>query len=696
MNRFWAVAVAVASWSGTLRAEETDPFIWLEDVSGDRAMAWVKAENAKTADVLEKHPRFAGLYADALALAEDKDRLPTPAFRGGSIYNLWQDAEHVRGIWRRTSLAGYKTPAPPWETVLDLDQLAAAEHANWFWHGANCYLPDERICLVSLSDGGEDATTEREFDLASGKFVQGGFTLPKSKQTVAWTGPDELLVSREWGPGTMTASGYPFVVKSLKRGQPLDAAVEVYRGKESDVSVQPATLVDGDGHRATIIVRGITFFENETWLVTASGPVKLALPAKSNVQTLVAGRLLISLDQDWIASGRKFAQGSLVSLALDAVAAHPAQLEPELVYSPGPRESLGDVTATRTRLIVSHYENVKGRAAVYSPIEGGKWSRQPLPLPDLASIDVVAADSRSEQAFVSVRSFLIPTSYWLVDAATAHQEVARQLPAKFDASGLTVDQHEAKSRDGTRIPYFVVRPKALKLNGQNPTILNAYGGFQIAQTPFYSASYGKLWLTQGGVYVLANIRGGGEFGPAWHEAGLKTHRQLIFDDFAAVGRDLIKRKITSPRRLGIVGGSNGGLLMGVEFVQHPELWNAVQIAVPLLDMLRYEQIAAGASWVGEYGSVSVPEERAFLASISPYHTVKKGARYPLPFIWTTTKDDRVGPQHARKFAARLQSLGIPYQYYEVIEGGHAAGANLKEQAHTTALGLTYFTRQLKD
>jgi prolyl oligopeptidase len=677
-------------------AEAPDPYIWLEDVSNPRVDQWVASENAKTQGVLEKDARFSKLYAEALDIAEAKDRIPTPAFVNGAVYNFWQDPDHVRGIWRKTTPADYRAATPNWTPVLDLDALAKTEKANWFWKGANCRQPEERLCLVHLSDGGEDAVTIREFDLSTDQFVTGGFALPKSKQDVAWTGPDEILVSRDWGQGTLTKSGYPFVVKALKRGQSLAQAREIYRGKPSDIQVVPTSLRDGEGHEAVVIQRGVTFFESETYLVTHGKAVKLNLPLKLNIEDLVAGRLLVKLDQDWTIGGKSFPQGALVSLDLAALTADPRHPAPTLVVAPGPRESLSQVAATHSNLIVTSYENVKGRAAIYSPIADGGWNVRKLDLPDSSSIDVVSTDARSEGAFLSVTGFLTPSTVVLADAASGELATVKALPAKFDASKEVVEQREATSKDGTKIPYFIVHPAGMAPNGQNPTILYAYGGFQNSETPFYSANIGKLWLENGGVYVLANIRGGGEFGPAWHEAGLKTHRQRIFDDFAAVAEDLIATKVTSPRRLGIQGGSNGGLLMGVEFTQRPDLWNAVDIQVPLLDMLRFEQIAAGASWVGEYGSVSNPDERAFLASISPYNNLKAGVTYPEPLVWTTTKDDRVGPQHARKFAARLAELGAPYFFYEVTEGGHGSGANLKERARTTAMEMTYFARKLMD
>lgn len=696
------VAVAALTASSHLDAHTAstdaaqDPYVWLEELDSPRSMAWVKSENAKTLAVLEKDPRYAQFYGEALAIAEARDRIPQPRFLAGAIYNFWQDADHTRGIWRKSSLAQYRDPAPGWTTALDLDALAQAEHANWVWKGADCLLPGERFCLINLSDGGEDAVTVREFDLASSQFVNGGFELPKSKQSVAWVSEDRLLVARDWGAGTMTSSGYPFVVKTLRRSEPLSSAQEAFRGRPEDEEVDVATLEDGDGHKAVVILRHVSFFEAETYLLGASGPQKLDLPLKSELADLVANRLLIKLNQHWKVGKREFPQGSLVAIDLRAAAADPLHLKPELVYAPGPREALGDIGATRSRVFLTLYRNVKGRAFAYTPERGGGWTPRMLSLPDNVSLDVVATDLHSDQAFLSVTGFLTPSSLWLADAAGGALAEVKELPPKFDGSRCVVEQREARSKDGTLIPYFIVHPTAMPLDGKNPTILTAYGGFQIAETPYYSANIGKLWLERGGVFVVANIRGGGEFGPAWHEAGIKTHRQRIYDDFAAVAEDLIARNVTGPRRLGIQGGSNGGLLMGVEFTQHPGMWNAVDIQVPLLDMLRYEKIAAGSSWVGEYGTVANPKERAFLASISPYQNLKAGTQYPEALIWTTTKDDRVGPQHARKFAARLAALRVPYLYYEVIEGGHAAGANLKEQARTKALEMTYFARKLMD
>jgi prolyl oligopeptidase len=680
-------------------AEQPDKYQWLEEVNGDRAMAWVRAENERTAKVLESDPRFAGLQADALKVLESPDRLPIPIFRDGEVYNTWQDADHVRGIVRRTSLNDYLTAQPHWQTVIDYDALAKQDNEKWVQKGLSCLYPGNGLCLVALSAGGEDATTLREFDLKTSQFIDGGFVLPKSKQSVAWVDKDTLLVARNWGSGTMTKSGYPFVVKLWKRGEPLDGAKEVFRGAESDqLASRPVTLHDAQGHRAVFLVRNPTFFEREISLLTPDGPKRVALPGKADLNGMLDGQIIVTLNQDWTPSGQttNFVKGSVVSLDLDALRNDPSQLKPATIFTPTAIEFAQEADTTRNHLLLTTLENVQGRAYVYSFDAKSGWTRQRLDVPDNESVGLVTGNTSNDQFFVSLTGFLTPSSLLLGDAGGTSLKQAKTLPPQFDASLDVVEQFQAISRDGTKVPYFVVHPKGMKYDGTNPTLLYAYGGFQVSLTPTYSATLGKLWLERGGVYVLANIRGGGEFGPAWHDAGLKTDRQRIYDDFAAVGQQLITRKITSARRLGIWGGSNGGLLVGVEMTQHPELWNAVMIDIPLLDMLGFEHIAAGASWVGEYGSISIPEQRAFLASISPYNQLKADAKYPEPLIFTTTKDDRVGPVHARKFAARMEELGKPFFYDEIVEGGHGAGADLKEQARTAAIHFTYLSRKLME
>ncbi|WP_007468882.1 prolyl oligopeptidase family serine peptidase [Segniliparus rugosus] len=689
-----ALALFTGACSSGTRSAEQDPFLWLEAVASPEASRWVADENRKTMAALGEDPRYAENLAKATALGESPQRLARPQIVGDSVFNFWQDKDHTRGIWRQTSVGGYETGEPHWTTVLDLDRVAEAEGKNWVWKGADCSLAAPNRCLVELSEGGEDAVTVREFDTRTRSFVPDGFALPRGKQDAQWLDEDTLLVSREWRPGELTSSGYPYIVKTLRRGQTLDSAAEIGRGQQSDMQESAAVLHDGDGGAVALLVRNPSFFESEYRLVAQDGTPKLALPPKSSLAGLVAGRLVVRLDQDWAVAGSTFASGSLVSLRLADLTADPAGLRPTLVWAPGPRDALHGVAVTRGGLIVSTLHEVSGRIAEYLPAADGSWSSKDVPIPELASADLLSAAPNSATAYFSVGSFLAPTTVWRMDAAAGTARPVVSLPPQFDATGLMAEQLEATSKDGTKVPYFVVRRNDIPFDGSNPTILYAYGGFGNSMTPSYSGVRGQLWLERGGVFVLANIRGGGEFGPAWHDAALKTNRQRAYDDFAAVGEDLVARKITSPRRLGIQGASNGGLLMGVELVQRPQLWNAVDIGVPLLDMLRYEQIDAGASWAGEYGSARVPEERAFLESVSPYQNLKRGVRYPAPFIWTTTKDDRVGPQHARKFAAKLASFGDPYFFYEVTEGGHGSGANIAQSAVTTALEYTYFQRQL--
>lgn len=683
--RLLTIALLCCALPAAAEAGVADPNLWLEQVQSPRALDWVRAEDARSLKILQADPRYQVFYNEALALAEASDRIPMPEFLGGDVANLWQDAAHAQGLWRRTSLPEYRKPAPQWQTLIDLDALSRAEHRTWVFKGDACYPPADTNCLVSLSEGGEDAVTTREFDVPHAQFVNGGFLIPHAKQTVDWLDTDTLLLGTDWGPGSMTASGYPFIIKKLKRGQSLPQAQEIFRGTPHDVAVQVLGLTDGQGHHVVVLQRGLDFFRSEFRLVAGNGTTRLNLPEKASIAGLVQGRLIVTINEDFAG----VPAGSVIALDLFHQTA-----APERVFVPGKRQSVDEVATTANAVVASIYDNVRGRAYVFSRDNAG-WAGRALALPDNASIHLVTTNARNDQFFLDVTGFLQPTSLYLADAGkTTAPALVRAQPAKFDASRDTVDQYEATSTDGTKIPYFIVHPKDMKLDGSNPTLLTGYGGFQVSMTPVYTPSIGRLWLERGGVYVLANIRGGGEFGPAWHEAGLKTKRQHIYDDFAAVGRDLIARHITSPAHLGIRGRSNGGLLMGVEFVQHPDLWGAVIIGVPLLDMLRFEQIAAGASWVGEYGSVSVPAERAFLEKISPYANLKAGVHYPEPYIFTTTSDDRVGPVHARKFAAKMESMGLPFLYYEALQGGHAASANLKERAQEEALEMSYLFEKI--
>jgi len=696
MKRFLTMvsAALLTGAAAPAPAPAGDPFVWLEDWTGPRAMQWVEAENKATVATLQGDPRYAGYFKDALAIASAKDRIAMPMLVHGRIYNFWRDADHPQGVWRYTSEADYASASPSWTTVLDLDALSKAEGRKWVWKGATILDPEERIALLALSDGGEDAVRLREFDLVDGTFVPGGFDIPNAKQNAVWLDKDSLLLSRDWGADSLTKSGYPFVIKTLKRGQTLDDAQEVFRGAASDqLMSMPILLSDGQGNRAAFLFRGVTFFSNETWLLTARGTKRLALPAKSQLQGMVDGQVLIQTSEEWTSGGVTVPAGALASVALKALQ-DGGVLTPEILFAPTPRQSIDGVVATQNRVVLSLNDNVRGRVRVYA--RGAKgWSAQPVDLPDNATISTVAASDKSDNIYLSVAGFLAPTTLWAMDAADPKPVQVKAMPARFDAAGLVVEQFEATSTDGTKIPYFIVHKKGMTPDGSTPTIMTAYGGFEVPMTPSYAAITGKLWLERGNSFVLANIRGGGEFGPAWHEAGLKTRRQIIYDDFAAVAQDIFARKLSSPQKFGIYGGSNGGLLMGVEFNQHPDLWNGVVIQVPLLDMIRYEQIAAGASWVDEYGSVSVPEEKAFLEKISPYANIRKDVAYPTPYIWTTTKDDRVGPQHARKFAARLKDYGLPYLFYEDTAGGHSGDADIEQGARLQAMQMVYFSQRLE-
>ena len=699
MRRFLSVLVLTAIPAMALSAAATseDPYIWLEDVSSPRAMAWVEKHNAASTKILEADPRYQTLYQQALTIEGAKDRIPSPNFTHGAIYNFWRDPEHLRGIWRKTTLDDYRLPDPHWTTVLDIDALGRAEGKSWVMKRISCLRPDERRCLISLSDGGEDAVEVREFDLDTQRFVDGGFRLPRGKHRVDWEDENHLLVATDWTPDALTKSGYPFIVKRLTRGQPLSSAVELYRGDRNDTGygVTPTVLRDGKGRQLAVIDRPLDTFRHEMFVITSRGAARLAIPAKVRVADLVDGRVIVSLREQWRNGSTKFPAGAVVALDVEQVKAAPDRPVARLVWAPGPREALGGVSSTRDKLLIDILSNVQGRALIFTSKADGSWTSERLPLPDNLSIDFAAADTKSNLAFVSATGFLTPSTLYLASADTKKATEVKAIAPKFDASRDVVEQRWATSTDGTKIPYFVVHRKDIKLDGSTPTLMTAYGGFQVSQTPFYLGTTGKLWLEQGGAFVLANISGGGEFGPAWHDAGLATKRQIVYDDFAAVAKDLIAKGITSPRRLGIEGDSNGGLLMGVEFIQHPELWNAVIIQVPLLDMIRISKIAAGASWQGEYGDVNAdPAVMAFWQEISPYQNLKTGVRYPEPFIYTTSKDDRVGPQHARKFAARMEEMRLPFFYYENTEGGHGEGADLKQAARTTALTMTYLQKKL--
>ena len=682
-------ALACLAPAAHAQSSTDDPFQWLEDIEAPRSMAWVEGQNARSAKRLEADPRYETFHKEALAIFTAQDRIPSPRFRAGGIDNFWQDGAHVHGLWRHTTRASYRTAGPAWSPVLDLDALAKAEGKNWIWKGATCLKPAETLCLVRLSDGGSDAVEVREYDTTTRRFVAGGFRFAAGKQNLDWLDPNTLVVDREWTPGEVTKSGYAYVVKVVPRNGP---PREVFRGKPSDVGAQGIVLRGAGGRSDGLLIRrSVTFFENEFRLVRPQGLVRVALPMKAEYQAYVSGQAVFALKADW----RGYKAGDLIAYDLKALNAGAAKARPTLVFHPGPRQAIQDVASTRGRLIVDLLEDVKGAVDSYA-YQGGRWTARRLPLPKDANLTLVDTDQGGEELFADAEGFLDPTALWLADAASGTTDKVKALPARFDGSKDVVEQFWATSSDGMKIPYFLVRPKAAKLDGSTPTVMYGYGGFEVAKPPVYLPEMGRIWLERGGAYVIANIRGGGEFGPAWHEAVLREKRQLAFDDFAAVANDMTARGITSPRRLGIYGRSNGGVLTTVSMTQHPELWNAVVVESPLVDMLRYHKLSAGASWIGEYGDPDVPADRAFIARYSGYQNLKPGVKYPEAYITTNTRDDRVHPGHARKFAAKLEAMGVPYLYYEQTFGGHANDADPELNARRWARHYVYLAQKLMD
>ncbi len=678
---------------------ETDPLLWMEEVEGEAALAWVNAQNERSLAEIKALPVYDDNYAKAVDLATSTDRIPYGTVRDGLVYNFWQDETNVRGLWRRTSLESYKTDAPDWETVLDFDKLAADEDKNWVFKGSNCFKPDgaeKTLCFVALSDGGKDAVINREFDLDAKAFVEGGFQTTEAKQGLAWIDHDTVLVGTDWGGdgATLTDSGYPSSVRLWKRGEALEDAVELYAGQKTDVGVWPWSSELEDGTMIYGAVESDTFFTRTFYLLNDGEATAFPIPQKASLGSDYEGWQFVTLQEDWTVGDEMFKSGDLVAFNLQQFL-DTKELPPvELVFRANDRQAVNGVSVSKSAALLSINDNVAGKILRLEHDADAGWTTTNVPLPGTGQAGIAFADEDEETVFINYEGFLSPDSLLTYDASSNTTTGLKSLPSKFDADGLVVHQKEAKSKDGTKIPYFVVHREGITLDGTTPTLLYGYGGFEVSMRPSYSGGIGRMWLERGGVYVLANIRGGGEFGPAWHQAGLKGERQRIYDDFVAVGEGLIELGITSPDHLGIMGGSNGGLLMGVMITQRPDLWNAVVVQVPLLDMLRYHKLLAGASWVDEYGDPDIAEERAFLETISPYHNFDADADYPTPFFVTSTKDDRVHPGHARKMAKLFEDANKPFLYYENIDGGHSAAANQKERAKRTALEFTYLYDRL--
>jgi prolyl oligopeptidase len=673
-----------------------DAFQWLEDVQGEKALNWVRERNALSQKELQARPEFEPIRKGVMEVLNAKDRIPYFARRGAWLYNLWQDETNKRGLWRRTTLDEFRKAQPKWETVIDLDALAKAENENWVWGGSNCLGPDYRRCLISLSRGGADAKVVREFDTVSKTFVKDGFILPEAKSDVEWIDADTVYVGTDFGPGSLTDSGYPRVMKRWKRGTPLAEAVTVYEAQKTDVSAG-VTVYHTPGYQRTLFSRSVDFFHSETMMLVDGKLVKFDIPSDAS-PFFMRDTLFLRIRSDWSVGGKNFAAGSL--LYTDAAAYLKGERKLAALFTPTATRSLAGYTVTRDHVIVNVLDNVASKLEQWHK-KGSefRFSEVKAPFPGTLGVsglydDEIKDDPFANQYLMTYTDYLTPDSLYLATAGSDKRELLRQRQPLFDATGMKVEQRFATSKDGTRVPYFVIWPKGAKADGKNPTLLYGYGGFEVSLHPYYSGSIGRSWYERGGVWVVANIRGGGEFGPAWHQASLKQNRQRSYDDFIAVAEDLIAQKITSREHLGIEGGSNGGLLVGAVFVQRPDLFNAVVCQVPLLDMRRFNQLLAGASWMGEYGNPDVAEEWDYISKYSPYQNVKAGVKYPRVLFTTSTRDDRVHPGHARKMVAKMLSLGHDPLYYENIEGGHGGAADNEQRAHLQALEFSYLWQQL--
>ena len=676
---------------GVLNAfgESEDPYLWLEEVDGEKALAWVREKSDADTAEIEAVPEFSDIHAELLEMYNSRDRIPMPSIRGSWIYNFWQDADHVRGIWRRTFLSEYLTESPAWETLLDLDVLAAAEGENWVWKGVRFLAPENRFCMVSLSRGGADATVLREFDTVAKAFVEGGFVLPEAKSNVSWKTEDALWVGTDFGEGSLTDSGYPRYSKIWKRGSEVVDATTIFEGATSDVSVgayserTPEAVYD-------VVHKSPEFFRGISFLRLGDRLVKLEIPDDAELRGFFKEHMLISLRNDWEVGESIYPQDALLAINLDAFLA--GRRDFEILFNPEERVALGSVSSTLDYLIYTTLDNVSSRLYRLSLGSEG-WKCEELSLPGLGTVQLGSSSDEANHFFFTYTDFLTPSRLYLVEETSEPRRV-KSTPAWFDTAGMRVEQNEAVSKDGTKIPYFVVTPKGFKANGRNPTLLGGYGGFEISSLPRYSGTIGSSWVEKGGVYVLANIRGGGEFGPKWHQAAMQEKHQTNFDDFIAVAEDLIARKITSPKHFGIRGGSQGGLLVGGCFTQRPDLFEAVVCAIPLLDMKRFNKLLAGASWMAEYGNPDT-DDWENMKLWSPYQNLDPKVDYPKVFFWTSTRDDRVHPGHARKMVAKMTDMKKPVFYYENTEGGHGGGANLNQRAYTDGLSYAYLWKMLR-
>jgi prolyl oligopeptidase len=675
-----------------VNAQGEDPYLWLEKVEDEKALEWVEDMNEKSLNVLTSHEKYDDIYQKSLEIYNSDERIAYPVVYGDFVYNFWQDADHVRGIWRRSSKESYMSGNPDWEILLDLDEMSKKDDVKWVYKGATGLYPDYKKFMVFLSRGGGDATIKKEFDVVRKSFVTDGFSLPEAKGSVSWIDENTLIVSSDFGKGTLTTSGYPRQVKIWKRGTDISEAKTIFEGDSTNVGIWGMTINKAD-NTYTIIHQGVTFFTSRTYVYEDNEIIKLDIPEDADINDILNKQVIIHLKSQWKVGGKTYPQGALISVDYNELLNRKHDIK--LITAPTAKSSITSASATKNMLIVNMLNNVKSELYTYK-FENGNWKKEKVDAPQMGSIGILDTDSHSDEYFFNFENFLSPSTLYFANASSGEMSKVKSLPAFFDGSKYKVWQYEAESKDGTMIPYFVVGPKNMSHNGQNPTLLNAYGGFEVSRNPFYLGTYGTGWLERGGIYVLANIRGGGEFGPAWHQAGRKEKRQNVFDDFHSVAEDLISRNITSSEHLGIMGGSNGGLLVGVAFTQRPKLYEAVVCLVPLLDMKRYNKLLAGASWMDEYGNPDIPEEWSYMSKYSPYHNVRKDADYPEVFFSTSTRDDRVHPGHARKMVAKMTDMGHEVFYFENTEGGHGLASTNEQRAKSAALRYVYLLMKLQE
>ena len=670
---------------------ENDNNLWLEDVYGEKQLAWVKTHNEKSVPLFEGDTRYQDTFKTIENNLLANDRVAVPGLSHGKISNFWADDKNPRGLWRETTLESYKSNDPQWEIILDIDKLNKDENKSWVFHGSNCLEPEGKLCLISLSDGGSDAVVVREFDKEKKEFVSANpFNLPEAKTDVTWVDKDSVLVATNFGAGSLTDSGYARILKLWKRGTPLSEAKTIQEANKEDISVS-AFIIESDDKKYAFANIGLDFYTSNYFKLdlTNGTSEKVDIPIDANILGIAKGYLIYNNRSDVQNGDQTIIKGSVIAKNLSD-----SNAKQTVVYTPDADESFAGAAMTKNFVVINYLKNVLGRVKFLTLDSNAQiTATKDLDLPKDGMLEVTSTEKTSDHMIVTYENFLTPTQYYYVSETGV--EKLKDSPARFDSSAYVFSQKWATSKDGTKIPYFIVHKKDLVLDSNNPTLLYGYGGFENSLTPTYIQNYSP-WLSRGGVFVYANLRGGGEFGPKWHQSAVKENKQKVFDDFYAIAEQLISDKVTSPKRLGVMGGSNGGLLVGAALTQRPDLFNAVVCQVPLLDMLRYHTLFAGASWIAEYGNPDIKEEYEYIRKYSPYQNVKKETKYPKAYFWTTTKDDRVHPSHPRKMVARLEEYGHDVLYFENTEGGHGAGADPKQQVKTRTYQLIYLYQQLMD